>query len=65
MQTPDLRRRVEALDWYHTLELAPGLVTDGMFDLRPYVGRYGIPERLDGNTGVPRLLGGRQRAKLR
>jgi tRNA (mo5U34)-methyltransferase len=34
--------------WYHTLELAPGLVTDGFFDLRPYVGRYGLPERMEG-----------------
>jgi tRNA (mo5U34)-methyltransferase len=33
--------------WYHTLEL-PGLTTPGWFDLRPYVGRYGLPERLDG-----------------
>jgi len=35
-------------DWYHTLELAPDLVTQGMFDLRPYVQRYGLPERMDG-----------------
>src|SRR3954447_23360590 len=34
--------------WYHALELAPGRVTEGLFDLRPYVGRYGLPERLDG-----------------
>ena len=34
--------------WYHTMELAPGVVTDGFYDLRPYVNRFGIPERLDG-----------------
>jgi tRNA (mo5U34)-methyltransferase len=44
----DLRQRVEALGWYHTLELAPDVVTKGMFDLRPYVSMYGLPERLDG-----------------
>jgi tRNA (mo5U34)-methyltransferase len=44
----DLRERAQQLGWYHTLELAPGVVTEGMFDLRPYVGRYGLPERLDG-----------------
>lgn len=44
----ELTRRVQELGWYHTLELAPGVVTDGMFDLRPYVHRYGLPERLDG-----------------
>jgi SAM-dependent methyltransferase len=44
----DLRERVEQLGWYHTLELAPGVVTKGMFDLRGYVDRYSLPERLDG-----------------
>jgi len=35
------------MSWYHTLEL-PGLVTDGWFDLRPYIRHYGLPERMDG-----------------
>lgn len=43
-----LRERFDAIDWYHTQELAPGLTTPGMFDLRPYVERYGIPEDLSG-----------------
>jgi tRNA (mo5U34)-methyltransferase len=34
--------------WYHTLELAPGEVTDGEVDLRPYVHHYGLPESLEG-----------------
>lgn len=40
--------RARALSWYHTLELAPGWVTDGWFDLRPHVHRYGLPERMEG-----------------
>jgi tRNA (mo5U34)-methyltransferase len=44
----ELLDRARERSWYHTLELAPGHVTQGMFDLRPYVGRYGLPERLDG-----------------
>jgi tRNA (mo5U34)-methyltransferase len=40
--------RAGELGWYHSLELAPGHVTDGMFDLRDQVGRYGLPDRLDG-----------------
>src|SRR5436309_15779160 len=40
--------RVSARSWYHTLELAPGLTTQGWFDLRPFVSRYGLPERMDG-----------------
>jgi len=43
-----LEERVAGIDWYHTLELTPGVVTEGMFDLRPAMDRYGLPERLDG-----------------
>jgi tRNA (mo5U34)-methyltransferase len=44
----ELLERARRADWYHSMELAPGLVTEGMFDLRPYVERYGLPTRLDG-----------------
>jgi tRNA (mo5U34)-methyltransferase len=40
-------RAMEA-SWYHSLELGAGRVTEGMFDLRPYLNRYGLPERMDG-----------------
>jgi tRNA (mo5U34)-methyltransferase len=43
----ELLERARALDWYHSLEL-PGHVTTGMFDLRPYVDHYGLPESLAG-----------------
>ena len=44
----ELLDKVRARDWYHSIELAPGVVTDGMFDMRPYVDRFGLPERMDG-----------------
>lgn len=44
----DLLEQAQGRSWYHTLELAPGVVTKGLFDLRPWVDRYGLPERLDG-----------------
>src|SRR4051794_38772814 len=44
----DAAREVAERDWYHTQELAPGVETPGMFDLRPYVDRYGIPPDLTG-----------------
>jgi tRNA (mo5U34)-methyltransferase len=44
----DLLERSREIAWYHTLELAPGVVTPGVFDLRPWVRRYGLPSRLDG-----------------
>jgi tRNA (mo5U34)-methyltransferase len=43
-----LLERAASTSWYHTLELAPGHVTKGIFDLRPVVDRYGLPERMDG-----------------
>jgi tRNA (mo5U34)-methyltransferase len=46
----DLRSAVAALDWYHTIDLGGGIVTPGLFDLRPMVGEFGIPERLDGKS---------------
>lgn len=48
----DLRSKVEGLGWYHTQELAPGIVTPGMFDLRPYADRYGIPDDLSGKRAL-------------
>ncbi len=44
----ELIERARRQGWYHSLELAPGVVTEGMFDLRPYVPRYALPERMDG-----------------
>lgn len=44
----DLVAQVESTTWYHTLELRPGIVTPGLFDHRPYVERYGLPEDLTG-----------------
>jgi tRNA (mo5U34)-methyltransferase len=39
------RERVAAHDlWYHTMELAPGVVTPGWFDLRPVVDRMPWPD---------------------
>ena len=41
----ELLERVRELEpWYHTLDLGDGLITDGMFDLRPFVDRYGLPD---------------------
>jgi tRNA (mo5U34)-methyltransferase len=44
----DLIDRARQQKWYHTLELAPGFVTEGWFDLREQVHRYQLPERMDG-----------------
>lgn len=43
-----LRERVAAHEWYHTLELAPGVVTPGWFDTRPVPARLPLPATLAG-----------------
>ncbi len=43
----DALDRARRQSWYHTLEL-PGLTTQGIFDLRPYVPHYGLPASLAG-----------------
>jgi tRNA (mo5U34)-methyltransferase len=43
-----LAREVAGYRWYHTIELAGGVVTEGMFDHRPAVGRYLLPADLSG-----------------
>ena len=44
----DVLERAREVSWYHTLELAPGQVTQGVVDLRPHVAKVGLPERMDG-----------------
>jgi tRNA (mo5U34)-methyltransferase len=45
----DLQRRIAAVgEWYHTLELAPGVVTPGFFDHRPILDRVGLPASFEG-----------------
>ncbi len=44
----DLVEQAKERSWYHTLELKPGVWTDGWFDLRPSVRHYGLPEDMSG-----------------
>jgi tRNA (mo5U34)-methyltransferase len=43
-----LLESVEREQWYHTLELAPGVVTPGWFDTRSIVDKVPLPKSLDG-----------------
>ncbi len=46
--TSDLATAAAEHTWYHTIDLGDGVVTPGMFDHRPAVQRYGLPEDLGG-----------------
>jgi tRNA (mo5U34)-methyltransferase len=43
-----VRRIAEVPIWYHTLELAEGIVTPGYFDMRPFVPEFRFPESMAG-----------------
>src|SRR4051812_10669487 len=45
--TEGLRERIAERDWYHTIELAPGLETPGYFDLREVASEV-LPASLSG-----------------
>lgn len=43
-----LQAQVDRYPWYHTIELGDGVVTSGMFDHRPVLDRYPLPDDLSG-----------------
>jgi tRNA (mo5U34)-methyltransferase len=48
MDADAVRARVAELDWWHTIEVAPGVVTPGGWDLRPTAERLPWPPSLAG-----------------
>lgn len=49
MDRSALRERISSNhDWYHTLELAPGVLTPGWVDTRPVISEVPMPASLDG-----------------
>jgi tRNA (mo5U34)-methyltransferase len=48
----ELQAAVAAQTWYHTIELAPGVVTPGRYDLRSVIDQYGLPDDLRGRTAL-------------
>jgi SAM-dependent methyltransferase len=42
----DLLSEASRFYWYHCVELAPGVVTDGDYDMRPLWPRYGFPQQM-------------------
>lgn len=50
VQADDLRRQVEAIQWYHTIDLGRGVVTAGADNTPRKLSRLQLPERLDGKS---------------
>lgn len=45
-----LCRFADKSGWYHSIELAPGIVTRGAYDHTPFLAHYSFPESLEGWT---------------
>jgi tRNA (mo5U34)-methyltransferase len=50
MNRDELRARVDALRWYHTLDLGDGVVTRGVDKTAERLSRVGLPEDLSGRS---------------
>ena len=50
MADDDILRRVRAVEWYHAIEVAPGVVTPGRYDPKPCLPQMGFPEDLTGKS---------------
>lgn len=46
----ELLKMVNKITWYHTIDLGDGVTTEGFFDHRGVLGKYGIPKDLNGNS---------------
>lgn len=44
----ELETRAQAITWFHSMELAPGVRTQGVYDPSRTLPRLGLPDRLDG-----------------
>jgi tRNA (mo5U34)-methyltransferase len=50
MDRDQLKSRVDALRWYHTIDLGDGVVTPGVDECVERLGRIGLPESLAGRS---------------
>jgi tRNA (mo5U34)-methyltransferase len=47
---PQLRERVQEVDWFHTIDLGQGILTPGRDDTRQRLERLGLPDDLSGKS---------------
>jgi tRNA (mo5U34)-methyltransferase len=48
LSADEVRRRAADFEWYHTIDLGNGVVTEGDYDLGPVIEHYGVPLTLEG-----------------
>lgn len=47
-----LLKAINALTWYHTIDLGGGILTPGFYDHRPYLDYYGLPKKLHNRSAL-------------
>lgn len=47
-EAEEIRRRIDGIGWYHTIDVGHGVSTPGFIDNRPTVPLFGLPEDLTG-----------------
>lgn len=50
MQTSEIRRRANEIDWFHSMEIVPGVRTTGVYDPSLHAERAQIPQDLRGKS---------------
>lgn len=50
MDKDEILRKVSSIEWYHAIEVAPGIVTPGRYNPKPFLKLMGFPEDLSGKT---------------
>src|SRR5215813_2598194 len=43
-------QRIHAIEWYHAIEVAPGIITPGRYDPKPLLDAMGFPADLSGKS---------------
>ena len=50
MEKDEILRKVDSIEWYHAIEVAPGIVTPGRYNPKPFLDLMGFPKDLTGKT---------------
>jgi len=50
LEDEEIKARVNSINWYHSIEVAPGVVTPGLYDPTPLLDLIGFPKDLSGKT---------------
>jgi tRNA (mo5U34)-methyltransferase len=50
LEKDEILKKVHSIEWYHAIEVAPGIVTPGRYNPKPFLDSMGFPKDLTGKT---------------